>query len=84
MAKKRKLIPYEQALELTIYMRTLRELNAVVQMAQQRLERMRQPLLGYAQIAGIPLDKTGLKIGIEDGPDKRGQVALEWEEPDVP
>lgn len=83
MAKKRKLIPYEQALKLAIYMRTLRELNAVVQMAQQRLERMRQPLLGYAQIAGIPLDRSDLKIAIEEGP-RRGMIAVEWEEPDVP
>lgn len=80
MPKKRKWIPYEQALELSIYMRALTELNAVMQAAQRRLDRLRQPLLGYAQIAGIPLDRADLNIAIEKGPNKKGLVAVEWEE----
>jgi len=84
MAKTQKKIPYEQALNLSIYMRTFAELNAVIQGAQQRLERLRQPLQGYAEIAGIPLDRTGVNVKIDKGPDKKGMIGVEWEEADAP
>lgn len=81
MAEKQ--IPYEQALNLAIYMRTLAEVQAITQMAAQRAERMRAPLEGFAKIAGIPLDRADLDICIDKGPDKRGQVLVKWKDEDA-
>ncbi len=77
-----KLIPYEQALNLGLYMRTLGELQAVINMANQRADAMRAPLVGFAKIAGIPLDRTDVVVDLPDGPDKRGMVKVTWKEDD--
>ncbi len=77
-----KLIPFGQALQLTIYMKSLAEVNAITQMAGQRLERLRVPLAGYAEIAGVPLDRADLVVDITDGPDKKGMVKVTWKEDD--
>ena len=80
MASKK--IPYEQALKLSQWLATFNELNAVVQQAQQRLERLRAKLIGAGEFADIPLDGKGLEVKLEPGPDKHGLVAVEWKEPD--
>ena len=77
-----KLIPYEQALKLAQWLGTFQELNAVVQQAQQRVERLRARLVDAGEFADIPLDGKGLEIKLEAGPDKHGLIEVEWKEPD--
>ena len=77
-----KLIPYEQALNLGLYMNALGELQAVINVANQRADTMRGPLVGFAKIAGIPLDRADLVVDLPDGPDKRGMVKVTWKEDD--
>ncbi len=77
-----KLIPYEQALKLRDYTTVLAELQIITQGVAQRAERMRLPLAGYAEIAGIPLDRADLVVDLPDGPDKRGMVKVTWKEAD--
>ena len=80
MASKR--IPYEQALKLAQWLGSFAELNAVVQQAQQRLERLRAKLIGAGEFADVPLDGKGLEVKLEPGPDEHGLVEVSWKEPD--
>ena len=82
MAEKK--IPYEQALSLSIYMSTLAELGSVAQMVEQRLNALRQPLIGFAKIASIPLDRADLKIHMDKGPNRQGLILIEWEDDSAP
>jgi hypothetical protein len=75
-------LPYAQALKLVRWMDTYQELNAVISSMQQRLERLRTRLTDAAEFADIPLDRTGVKVKIEDGPDGAGMIEVEWEESD--
>jgi len=79
-----KQIPYEQALKLATWLAIYPELNAVVQDAQKRLDGLRKQLVSAAEFVGIPLDKGILNVKLEDGPDKRGFITIEWEENNVP
>ena len=74
-------IPYEQALKLASWLATFAELNAVVTAAQQRLERLRQRLVGAGEFADIPLDGQNLDVQLEAGP-KRGLITVTWKDPD--
>ena len=82
MAEKR--IPYEQALKLTGYMQVLVEMQRITQAMAQRVQELRLPLEGYAEIAGIPLTRADLEVHIDDGPDTEGQVLVEWKDEDAP
>ena len=75
-------IPYKQALKLMEWRMSYLKGQALIQNAERQLEHERQKLTNIHEFAEIPTDKD-VNIKLEDGPDKKGMIMVEWEEPDV-
>lgn len=73
-------IPLNQAVNLVAYMKAFGEVGAIMQAAEQRMNQLREPLVGFAKIANIPLDQVGLVVHIDKGPDKKGLILVEWKD----
>lgn len=80
--KKETKLPYKQALKLMEWRMSYLKGQALIQNAQTQLERERQKLASVHEFAEIPTDRD-VQVKLEDGPDKKGMIVVEWEEPDA-